>query len=55
MDLFSVDGVVAHLDVVVGVPVKLRHPDGQLELLPEQLNISLYPGNDPDFLLLDAK
>ena len=35
VDLFSVDGVVAHLDVVVGVPVELRHPDGQLELFPE--------------------
>ena len=35
VDLLSVDGVVAHLDVVVGVPVELRHPDGQLELFPE--------------------
>ena len=51
VDLFSVDGVVAHLDIVVCVPVELRHPDRQLELLPEQFNILLYPRNDPGFLL----
>ena len=39
------DSVIAHLNLVVGIPVKLGHPDGQLELLPEQLNMPLYPEN----------
>ena len=47
VDLFSVESVVAHFNLVVCIPVKLRHPDGQLELFPEQLNVSLYPGNHP--------
>ena len=37
------DCVVAHVDDIVGIPVELSHPDGQLELFPEQLNMSLYP------------
>ena len=37
------DCVVAHVDDIVGIPIELSHPDGQLELFPEQLNMSLYP------------
>ena len=43
VDLLCVDCVVAHVDDIVGIPVELSHPDGQLELFPEQLNMSLYP------------
>ena len=43
VDLLSVDCVVAHVDDIVGIPVELSHPDGQLELFPQQLNMSLYP------------
>ena len=44
VDLFSMDTVVAHFNLIVRVPVKLSHPDGQPKLFPEQLNVSLYPG-----------
>ena len=43
VDLLSMDCVVAHVDDIVGIPVELSHPDGQLKLVPEQLNMSLYP------------
>ena len=43
VDLLCVDCVVAHVDDIVGIPIELSHPDGQLELFPEQLNMSLYP------------
>ena len=42
-ELLGVDGVVAHWNIILGVPVKLCHPDGQLELLPQLVHILLHP------------
>ena len=44
VNLLGMQRVVAHVHVVVGVPVELGHPDGKIELLPEQVHVALNPG-----------
>ena len=44
-ELLSVDGVVAHGEIILGVPVKLCHPDGQPELLPQCVHMLLDPAS----------
>ena len=44
VNLLSMQRVVAHVHVVVGVPVELGHPDGKIELLPQQVHVALNPG-----------
>jgi len=41
VNLLSVQRVVAHVHVVIGVPIKLGHPDGKIELLPQQVHVAL--------------
>ena len=47
LQLLSVDGMVRVGDLAGHVEGELGDPDGKLELLPEELNVSLYPGNQP--------